>query len=83
MKLPVLFLLFCFLDLLKTVKAEMKDTLFCFLKKGKCRHVCMNVEKRVGPCTKLNANCCIFVRDMRAIIPEDQRTKWRKKQCEY
>ncbi|XP_028622541.1 beta-defensin 133 [Grammomys surdaster] len=67
MKLPVLFLLFFFLDLLRTVKADLKDTYFCFIKKGKCRHVCSTVKKRVGACTKLNANCCI-------VMPEDQST---------
>lgn len=60
--------------ILFTVKADMKDTYFCFFKRGKCRHVCNSVEKKVGFCTKLNGNCCMWVPEMKAIIPEDQRT---------
>ncbi|XP_026633072.1 beta-defensin 133 [Microtus ochrogaster] len=41
------------------IKADMKDTYFCFIKRGKCRHVCNSVEKAVGFCTKLNGNCCM------------------------
>ncbi|CAO2607698.1 Beta-defensin 133 [Lemmus lemmus] len=52
----------------------MKDTYFCFVKRGKCRHICNSVEKTVGFCTKLNANCCKFAPEMKNIIPEDQRT---------
>nr|AAT51873.1 beta-defensin 49 [Mus musculus] len=64
MKLPVLFLLFCFLDL----KANMKDTYFCFIKKGKCRHVCSNVEMRVVACTKLSANFCIIMPEVQSMV---------------
>lgn len=60
--------------ILFTVKADMKDTYFCFFKRGKCRHVCNSVEKKVGFCTKLNGNCCIWVPEMKAIIFEDQST---------
>nr|XP_021511097.1 beta-defensin 133 [Meriones unguiculatus] len=74
MKLPVLFILFCFLDLLCTVKSELKDTYFCFLKKGKCRPVCSKVEKKAGFCTKLNANCCVPKHKMKALILEDKST---------
>ncbi|XP_059099796.1 beta-defensin 133-like isoform X1 [Peromyscus eremicus] len=75
MKLPALLLiLFCFLDLLCTVKADMKDTYFCFFKRGKCRHVCKSVERKAGFCTKLNANCCMFAPEMKALYPEDQST---------
>uniref|UniRef100_A0A8C8W1B6 Beta-defensin n=1 Tax=Peromyscus maniculatus bairdii TaxID=230844 RepID=A0A8C8W1B6_PERMB len=75
MKLPALLLiLFCFLDLLCTVKADMKDTYFCFLKRGKCRHVCKGGEREAGFCTKLKANCCMFAPEMKALYPEDQST---------
>lgn len=73
--------LWCFI--LFTVKADMKDTYFCFIKRGKCRHVCNSVEKAVGFCTKLNGNCCMWVPAMKTIIPEDQSTvsiKIRNKQ---
>ncbi|CAH7221788.1 Defb49 [Phodopus roborovskii] len=76
MKLPALvFIVFCFLDLLCTVKADMKDTYFCFVKRGKCRRMCNSVEKTVGFCTKLNANCCMF-------LPESQPSS-RSKHSEY
>eukprot|EP00070_Physeter_catodon_P018024 XP_023977512.1 beta-defensin 133 [Physeter catodon] len=41
------------------VKCAMKDTYSCFIKRGKCRHVCHDFETPVGFCTKLNANGCM------------------------
>ncbi|KAL6094341.1 hypothetical protein STEG23_029380, partial [Scotinomys teguina] len=55
-------------------KAGMKDTYFCFLKRGKCRHVCHSMEKTVGFCTKLNASCCMFAPEMKVLNPQDQST---------
>ncbi|XP_023364506.1 beta-defensin 133 [Otolemur garnettii] len=60
MKIPVfLFFLFFFLDPMSPVKCAMKDTISCFVLKGKCKRVCNNLERSVGHCTKLNVNCCL------------------------
>uniref|UniRef100_A0A8C3WFD1 Beta-defensin n=1 Tax=Catagonus wagneri TaxID=51154 RepID=A0A8C3WFD1_9CETA len=60
MKISVLlFALFFFLVTATRVNRAVKDTYNCFIKKGKCRHACHDLETPVSFCTKLNASCCM------------------------
>nr|QWC93208.1 beta defensin 133 [Sus scrofa] len=73
MKISVLlFVLFFFLISLPPGNCGMKDTYSCFIKKGKCRRACHDLETPVSFCTKLNANCCMEKSEVKLSIPEKQ-----------